>query len=193
MSMHVAGLPWSPTVPSADGEEHIAMVKYEVQLARIQRVVMTMFGEGVCLSYPLPDITKAIWVERFFIYPAGSRLMRSRPFGMLTVERESGNIIAYQDCRWADFMDADQHPFETLISYELPRKITVKEFKVEQGLINKLYESVRCFAFHEELTQEEKETLSKYMVLLLRSVPVSLLPYYQKMGKNFFRWGYCHV
>lgn len=169
------------------------MVKYEVLFPRIRQVVTTMFGEDVSLSYPIPDVTKAIWVERFFLYPAGGSPMRSRPFGMLTVERETGSVIAYQDCRWTDFMDTEQHPFETLICYELPRKITVKEFKVEQGLINKLYESVRCFVFREELTQEEKDTLSKYLVLLLRSVPTSLLPYYQKMGKNFFRWGYCYV
>ena len=61
------------------------------------------------------------------------------------------------------------------------------------SLIRKLYESVRTFAFRRTLTAEETEILKKYLVLLIQSQPDALQPYYRKMGKNFFRWGYIHV
>ena len=169
------------------------MKTYTDVFRKVREMVSYLFGDQVSLSYPVPDVTHGVRVERYFLYPAGNTLTRSRPFGILTVEMDNGRLLSFQDCRLRDFMDTDKYPFDQKISYELPRKIGVKQFKVEQSLINKLYESVRGFAFEENLTDKQKELLSKYWVLLLRSVPASLQPYYQKMGKNFYRWGYLHV
>lgn len=175
------------------GKERMNVKTYADVSLKVREMVSYILGDQVNLSYPMPDITHAIRVERYFLYPAGNTLTRSRPFGILTVEMESGQLLSFQDCRIKDFMETEKHPFDQNISYELPRRIGTKQFKVEQSLINKLYESVRGFAFEEKLTDEQKELLSKYWVLLLRSVPSSLQPYYQKMGKNFYRWGYLHV
>ena len=169
------------------------MLSYATVFPEVKKSVSYLFGEQVSLSYPMPDVTRGIWVERYFLYPAGNSIVRSRPFGLLTVSMENGQILAYQDCRINDFMDTEKYPFSEKISYALPRKIGVKQFKVEQSLINKLYDSVREFSFKEELAAEQKQMLQKYMALLLQSIPAALHPYYQKMGKNFYRWGYIHV
>ena len=159
----------------------------------IKAMVAYLFGDQVSLSYPMPDVTHAVRVERYFLYPAGNKLTRCRPFGILTVEMDNGRLLSYPHCRIKDFMETEKYPFDQEISYELPRKIGVKQFKVEQSQINKLYESVRIFAFEENLSDEQKELLSQYWALLLQSVPASLQPYYQKMGKNFYQWGHLPV
>lgn len=169
------------------------MLEYNALFRKVKETVSHLIGDQVSLSYPMPDVTKGVWVERFFLYYSGFSTERTRPFGLLTVSMESGQIISYQDCRFSDFMDTEKYPFSEKISYALPKQVSVKQYQVEQSLINKLYESVRQFAFKTELTAEEKETLSKYFALLLQSVPVALHPYYQKMGKNFYRWGYTNV
>lgn len=169
------------------------MKAYSSIFPTVKEMSASLFGDAVSLSYPIPDITHAIRVERYFLYPAGNTLTRSRPFGTVTVEMETGRLLSFQDCRIQDFMDPEKYPFDQKISYELPRKIGIRQLKTEQSLINKLYESVRCFAFEENLTEEQKELLRKYWALFLSSVPTSLLPYYQKLGKNFYRWGYLNV
>lgn len=169
------------------------MKAYVDVFPEIKGMVSYLFGEQVCLSYPMPNVTHGVWVERYFLYPAGNTLNRSRPFGLLTVERDTGRMLSFQDCRLSDFMDTEKYSFDQKISYEFPRKIGVKQLKEEQGLINKLYESVRCFAFEESLTDEQRELLSKYWALLLSSIPAALQPYYQKMGESFFRWSYAHA
>lgn len=169
------------------------MLAYATVFPEVKKAVSYLLGDQVSLSYPMPDVTHGVWVERFFLYPMGTSINRTRPFGLLTVSMENGQILSYQDCRINDFMDTQKYPFSKNICYALPRKVGVKQFKVEQSLINKLYESVREFSFKDELTTEQKEVLRKYLALLLQSVPAALHPYYQKMGKNFYRWGYTHV
>lgn len=169
------------------------MQEYETIFPQVQKKVASFLGDQVSLSYPMPDVTKGVRVERFFLYPAGNTLNRQRPFGLLTTAMENGRILEYRDCHIHDFMDTARYPFTHTISYELPKEISVRQYKTEQGLINKLYETVRTIAFQETLYGRQKEVLTKYWVLLLRSVPEALHPYYQKMGKNFYRWGYLHV
>ncbi len=169
------------------------MIEYQVSLREIQRKVAALFGDEVCLSYPLPDLVGETRVEKYFLYPMGNSLVRGRPFGLLTVSMESGAVLAYQDCRLADFVDTKVHPFSEKISYALPRKLGVKEYKLEQSLINKMYEAVRKTAFQTELTGQDKEVLEKYWVVAEAAMPVALVPYYQAMGKNFYAWGYSYV
>jgi len=163
------------------------MKKYADVFPEVKKMTAYLFGDQVSLSYPMPDVLRGLRVERFFLYPTGSRLMRSRPFGILTVEMESGRLVSYRDCRIEDFMDTEKFPFQE-ICYELPEKVSVRQFKETQNRIHSLYESVREFAFGENLTDDQKALLTEYWQLLLRSVPVSLQPYYQEMGKAFYTW-----
>ena len=169
------------------------MQSYSTIFPQVKREVSALFGDETCLSEPIPDVTAGVRVERYFLYPVNRQTMRSRPFGYLTTSMESGQVLLYQDCRVRDFMDTGEHPFSEPISYALQEKIGVRQFRTEQSLLRKLYESVRTFAFQDTLTEEQKQTLESYLVLLFRSQPAALLPYYSKMGKNFFRWGYTHV
>lgn len=165
------------------------MLEYSALFQKVKITAAYLLGDQVCLSYPMPDVINGVLVERFFLYNSGNSTERTRPFALLTVSMESGLIISYQDCRFSDFMDTEKHPFSENISYALPRKIGVKQYKAEQSLINELYESIREFAFKDELTDEQKEVLGKYFALLSQSVPAALYPYYLKMGKSFFSWG----
>lgn len=162
---------------------------YKENFKNIQSTVKLIFGDQTALSYPIPDVVKeGLLVEHYFIYPTGTSLMASRPFARITVDMETGLLLFCKNCILGDFMNSEEHPLSEVISYELPEKISVKTFKVKQSLISKLYEDVRTFVFKKELNQEEQEILKNYIVLLLTSVPKSLVPYYKKLGKNFFAW-----
>ena len=94
------------------------MQMYSTIFPKVKREVSELFGDEVCLSEPIPDVTAGIRVERYFLYPMNSSLMRSRPFGYLTTSMENGRVLLYQDCRVRDFMDTKEHPFSEPISYE---------------------------------------------------------------------------
>jgi len=169
------------------------MMEYKILFPALKEKTAALFGDQVSLSYPMPDTVNGIRVEKFFLYSASPAPQRPRPFGLLTVSMETGSVLAYEDCRLQDFMDTAAHPFDAPVSYALPRKLGVKEFKLQQGLINKLYEAVREMAFSQELTDSQQEILQRYWVMLEAAVPADLLPYYQTMGKNFFDWGVNYV
>lgn len=161
------------------------MLDYAVVYPGIQRAISNLCGDSACLSYPMPDIENGIRVERFFVYSMAPGLVRAAPFGVLTTEMDSGMVLAFQNCRLKDYFEREN---TAPIRYELPRKISVKEFRLEQSMINKLYEAVRRAAFKEQLTEQETVALRAYYVMLEKSVPVSLLPFYQAIGKNFYEW-----
>ena len=169
-------------------------VGYEESFELIQRSVKTIVGEQTALSHPIPDIVgDGIFVEHYFIYPAGTSLFAGRPFAQITIDMKTGMLLAYKDCRVEDFMDQDKHPLSEVINYELPEKLTVQKYIAQQSLINKLYKQVREFVFNESLTEKEQEVFRKYIVLVLNSVPKALVPYYKKLGKKFYDWGYENV
>ena len=168
------------------------MRKYADIFSEIKDMVGSLFGEQMSLSYPMPDIVSGVRVERCFLYYVNASLQRSRPVGMLMLEMSNGRLLSYQDARIADFMDTKSHPFEQPISYALPEKMGVKQFKAEQAEINELYEAVRVFAFADELTKEQREQLNRYLALLQRLTPAALMPYYQELGKSFLAWAQEH-
>lgn len=164
------------------------MTDYAMTSKRVFRAVDGMLGRNAALSYPIPDVVNGIRAERFFVYPTGTVKVRERPFGVITVAMDGGAVLEYVNCRARDYFDSGEHPITEKIDYSLPRKISPKEFRTEQGLINKLYELVRRVAFKEELTDQERKALSVWYVMLENSVPQSLIPFYQAIGKNFYEW-----
>lgn len=178
------------TNPS-DKIREVNKMTYRGNTDDLQMLVKMLFGEQTELSYPLPDVVKGgLLVEHYFIYPSGTSIMAGRPFARITVEMETGLLLFYRDCRIEDFMNTEEHPLTEVISYELPEKVSVKTFKTKQSLIYKLYEDVKTFAFKNELTADEQETLRKYVVLVLTSEPEALVPFYKRLGINFFSWAY---
>lgn len=169
------------------------MLEYKVLFPEVKKKVAFLFGDHISLSYPIPDVINGIRVEKFFLYTVAANLQRTRPFGLLTVSAETGTMLSYQDCHLSDFMDTEQYPLEKKISYELPKKIGIKEFKLEQSLLEKMYEVVREIAFTDSFTQQQQQVLRKFWVVFEKAVPVALMPYYQAMGRNFFEWGAKYV
>lgn len=166
------------------------MAKYAVIFPELKKKLAYLFGEGVSLSYPLPDRIGGIRVDCFFLYYSGLKPLRTRPFGRLIVESESGRILRFEDCRVSDFVDTEAHPLKGTIDYSLPVQISVKDLMVHQSLMAKLYEVVRERAFAEELTEKEKEIFVKYAMLMEKLTPKDLVPYYLAIGKNFYEWGF---
>lgn len=164
------------------------MLTYAVIFPRLKELVSSICGETAILSYPLPDVENGIRVERSFLYAHGSEIVRTRPFAVVTTAVESGRLLSYQDCRLRDFFDTARHPFSQPIRYELQRKIGVKEFRLEQDMINKLYETVRRIAFQETIQNEEARQLGAHYLMLEKAVPADLIPYYQAIGKNYYDW-----
>lgn len=164
------------------------MTNYSVISSRINRIAEAITGRNMALSYPIPDIVNGIPVDRFFLYSMGFSKIRERPFGVLTVSQDGGVVLEYVDCHVRDYFDTAQYPFEVKIDYSLPRKISVKEFKTERELINKLYELVRRVAFKDQLTEQERKTVAAWYVMVENSAPQNLIPFYQAIGKNFYEW-----
>lgn len=168
------------------------MRKYADIFSEIKDMVGREFGEQMSLSCPMPDTVRGVRVERCFLYYVSASLLRTRPVGILMMEMNNSRLLQYQDARIADFMDTQNHPFDQPISYALPEKIGVKQFKAEQAEINELYESIREYVFADELASGQKEQLNRYLELLHRLTPDALMPYYQEIGKNFFAWAQEH-
>lgn len=162
---------------------------YPMMLKRIQALV----SEQTCLSYAVPDIINGIRVDKYFLYSMASGLERGRPWGLVIVSMDSGEILVFQNCHISDFMKTEDYPFENPINYALPRQLPIKEFKAHQKLQGKLYEKIRKIAFKQRLTDDEQILLRKYLILLEGLIPASLVPYYQAMGSNFFEWGNHYV
>lgn len=165
------------------------MLTYSTMYPLLIKKVNAIFSEQTCLSYAIPDVINGIRVERYFLYSMTNHPERGRPWGLLTVSMETGDILAYQNCHLSDFMETKAFSFEQLISYELPRKFGIKEFKVLKSLQIKLYERIRKIAFKESLCEEERVILRKYLILMESLIPIALVPYYKQAGSNFFEWG----
>ena len=164
------------------------MTDYSVISPRVNRVAEMVVGRDMALSYPVPALINGIRADRFFVYGTGFSKTRPRPFAALTVAMDGGVVLEYADCHVRDFMDTEKYPLDGKISYALPQKVSVKELKLEQSTINKLYELVRRVAFKDELTEQERKTVAAWYVMLENSVPRDLVPFYEAMGKEFYEW-----
>lgn len=164
------------------------MLNYAVVLNKTAQGVQVLSSEQTCMSYAMPDQENGIPVEKYFLYTMAYDSVHGRPWAMVTADMARGDILLYEDCRVKDFMDTERHPLHEKIDYSLPREIGLREYKMQQELMKKLYERVRLLAFREELSGEEQELLRKYLILLDSSVPADLIPYYHAIGKNFIAW-----
>ena len=164
-------------------------VTFDTILERASINLSIVMGDGVSLSYPLPDLQAGRKTDRFFLYQKGFRSPEGpRPFAMLTLDHDTGEVLSYTDARLQDFMGDGFGPWNKPISYALDPSITIQDLKMEQTMLRKLYEGVRRFAFQDTLTDEEKEILRKFVFLMEHAGPNSLQPYYRAIGENFYRW-----
>lgn len=166
------------------------MRKYSDILSNIKRQITPICGENIAFSYPVPDIVNGIKVEKFFIYPISAKLERTRPYVMVTTLMEDGCLCKFQNCRFEDFVNTEEHPFSQKIEYKFPmeRYESMKEIKLEQNLLNKTYELIRQLAFQDSLNDVQKSILVRYFGLFEHATPDYLAPYYKAMGKNFIEW-----
>lgn len=164
-------------------------MRFEEILRAQTRRLKAMFGDSVTLSYPLPAIVNGRKADRVFLYRhAGAQLDAPRPFGLLTLDADTGEVLCFEDARVHDFLeDAGTAP-DAVISYRLPEPVSVRDYQMEQTMLRKLYEGVRLAAFSETLTEEAHEVVDKYCFLLEHAVPTALRPYYAAMGRGFDEW-----
>lgn len=171
----------------------IAMMNYEQSRAALMRQVTFLLGENVSLSYPLPARVNGILTDTYFVYPQTNVLTRRRPYGLIRVNCETGALMLWQHCSAGDFMGEYAAPLTAQLNYALPKKLSIREFKLEQSLLYKMYAAIRTFAFADEPDEEQKELLRRYRVMLEYAVPADLLPYYLAMGKEFYDWSHPYV
>lgn len=164
------------------------MLKYSEIFSDICRKVAYCLGENVITSYPVPNMENGILTEKIFLYRMSRSVERSRPFAVLTVSAENGEVLSYSNCKYEDFVDTGSHPTSKLISYAMPIKETIEEFESEQAMIRKMYEIIRRFAFSDNVTEQERILLSKYRLIFWGAVPKDLTDYYNAIGKEFFKW-----
>ena len=169
-------------------------VSFDTILAQTKKQITLAMGEGVSLSYPLPDLQAGRKTDRFFLYQKGLRSPEGpRPFALLTLDHDTGAVLAYADARLQDFMGPEHQPWNKRISYALDKSVTVQDVQAEQVTLRKLYPDIRRIAFQDTLTEQEADLLHTFVSLMEHAGPEGLQPYYKTMGENFYGWVKEHV
>lgn len=158
------------------------MITYDAAMNKNRDVLSRIFGESWSLSCPMPGVINGIPVDKHFLYSVSSGPSQSRPFALVFSAMDTGTILILKHCAVEDFVDTAQHPFDTPISGELPRKIGVKAYKDEMRQLRATYEDLRRIVFENGAPVGKGETaFDSYLALVEGLTPVAHGPYYAAM------------
>jgi len=161
---------------------------YQDVFAELKKKLAYCYDDAVSLSYTVPDVENGMRVDKAFLYRNALDTRRTRPFALLVTAANDGRIVELTDCRYRDFVDPERFPFTQNLDYRLPSKQSIEDFKMEQGMLRKLYEAVRLFAFETNLEPGKQELLEKYRFLFEHAVPKDLIPFYRALSPRFEAW-----
>lgn len=161
----------------------------------IRKMASLLCGPNTQISFPVIDKVNQIIVEKVFVYPFSFNEMRTRPFGCITFSMTDGLLLKYENSYLFDFINTEEYPFDKKISYKIPggNEKSISEYQSQVSNIFDLYESIRRFAFKDELTTDQKETLSKYYLLFNNTVPPTHMPFYQALSQKYMNWVKKHI
>lgn len=140
------------------------------------------------LSSPVCGQTNGKPVDRFFLYSNQPNTSRTRPYAWLEMDSETGKVLKYLSCEAEDFASELKVPLGTMMNYQIPQKMGVKELLANAKHLTELYEKVRLFAFSNCLNKEQIRLLTEYLMLQKRLVSSELLDYYHQLSPEFYSW-----
>ena len=140
------------------------------------------------LSNPVCGCTNGNIVDRFFIYSNQPNVCRTRPYAWLELDSETGKIMKYLSCEADDFAKELGVPMGTMLNYQIPEKMNVKEMLANSKRLMELYEKMRLFVFAERLETEQVLLLSEYIALQKKLVNPELMAFYRQLSPEFYDW-----
>ena len=149
-------------------------------------ICLTM--ENDALSYPIPGKIGGLIVERFFLYPNHSQPLKTRPYAWLSVDAQCGDILQYARCEADDFAASLQVPLETELDYSAAVEASFRKILSKRQEYDKVYQTIREFAFHDSLTAEQIASLTRYILLQSELFREPLLRFYRALSPEFYEW-----
>ena len=140
------------------------------------------------VSNPVCGMTNNRQVDRFFLYSSQPNISRTRPYAWIELDSETGKIMKYLSCEADDFAKALNIPYNTMINYQLPEKLSVKDLLTKTSHLQELYEAIRTFAFQSTLNVEEKKLLREYLEIQKILTPTELTDFYYQLSPEFYSW-----
>lgn len=156
--------------------------------ALLSKGVHALGNGGYSVSQPIPCMESGYRTERMFFYPSTSKAERVRPYAWVSVSSEHGRVLSFQYCAIRDFMDTQKFPLDQIVDYSVPSAKTAKEQGELLKQYDAAYEAVRTYAFTEKPDETQKSQLKDFQQLMNRTIPAGLIPYYESLSPDFFKW-----
>jgi hypothetical protein len=156
--------------------------------ALLAKGVHALQNGGYSISQPVPCIEGSYRTERVFFYPSTLKIERVRPYAWASVSSEHGRVLSFQYCAINDFMDTQKHPLDQIVDYSVPSAKTAKEQGELLKQYDTAYDAVRTFAFADKLDETQRNQLKSFQQLMSRTIPAGLMPYYESLSPDFFKW-----
>ena len=163
------------------------LISYHSIKKILRKKVSNATGASFVYSPMIPCLIDGHICERVFLYSAGSG-KRSRPYITALISSESGILLEYKNSYGSEFADAEKYPLDAEMDYSVPTAKTVEE---QAELVNKLEsytEKIREIAFKDNLSSDERRTISEYSECLRKTMPNELLSFIMDIEKPFFKW-----
>ncbi len=154
----------------------------------VTKGVRALEGGGYSVSQPVPCMENGLRTERVFFYPNTFNTKRVRPYAWASISSEHGRVFSFQYCAVRDFMDTKQYPLEQMVDYSVPSAKSAREQGELLKRMEEACEAVRAFAFAETLDEAQMKQLREFSLLMAQTVPAGLMPYYEALSPDFFRW-----
>ncbi len=152
--------------------------------AELRKVLNLNFA----VSYFVPVVVNGNIVDAAFLYTSAAEKEKTRPFGKVILDHKTGALLEYTNSYLNDFADSEKYPMTTKIDYSLPAEVTVADQAIAIKMINTYYDDICQVVFKDDISDEIKDKIRKYKELFYKSVPASLLPFYEALSCEYFQW-----
>lgn len=151
--------------------------------------IKTAAGSDFSMSFFVPAKKGGYILDAAFLYGMGDfSPVRTRPFASVLIEPDTGTMVEYCNACIRDFVDSGQYPMWKKIDYTVPYAKSAREQGGLVNEVNELYKSIREFPWKDNLNEDEKTKADRYRSCFYKAVPKALLPFYQGLSPEFFRW-----
>lgn len=140
------------------------------------------------LSYPVPARYGEILAEKFFVFPNQPGTKKNRPYAWLSVDTKNGRLLQYSRCEADDFAASLGIPVGTPVDYSAPVSESFRKTLAAKKEFSETYRIVRGLAFKDELTEEEKGELQRYIALQKQVINEELFAFYRALSPEFYLW-----
>lgn len=155
----------------------------------VHLIARNLLGDNIALSFPVPAVENGVKVEKRFVYRMSFNSSKTRPFAVIVTSITDGNVLAFINSHYMDFVNTADYPFDKKISYDTSdSSIGAKQLKALLEELDSLYKEFRDAVFGDALTDLQKEAVAKYKEIFDKVTPAALVPYYHALNNQYFEW-----